>query len=674
MNNPEIIVKNAPFKHFCMSIGAIPTSYKDTLDYYETLLWLIKYLEETIIPTVNNNGEAVSELQQLYIELKNFVDNYFDNLDVQEEINNKLDDMASDGTLESIFQKLINQDDLINFHTVFATKYYRSSEDNWGMQGGCVLPNGTIIQCTGNHGETTGKILHFAEDGTLLNSATVNYGHCNGVTYNSKTDTIFITSTASDTIGRYKVFEIDTNLQEINEYDCADKDFPGYPYGIVYVEEEDTYIFMNSWRLETNKYMWKTDKDFNIISQKEYDIEVRSTSNIGRFDKYVCVNTISDNCIMLFNLSNLEFFKQATINEVISDTWVLTEVEWFDTRNDKVYLGFIPASATSPRHWGSGTKVYACYDPKFNYNEIRSTNTEFSPSGEVYYVDYTANYNPLRDGSSDAPFENINEALNSALRTNNITGNVDIYIANDSETQDSFFPYFSMNKTYKIRKTDNTPIISMAGLYVSSGSKVIINRGLTLTANSTTYSNRNILNLGHLYIDGTLKMSDSSKVIIGGELDSETICVFSQDGYDLTNFYGTLINNSSSYISQNDNENPYLILRNTTVPTYFNTKVKNLKLELSPVTTNKYQIPNISEKTNVTVRFTIPTGSDSTNFSCESNYVYTAGLYNSYPIPYMDSNDELKYFKIIFSNSGELTLSGITASSISNLRVRVNTL
>lgn len=107
MNNPQIIVKNAPFKRFCMSIGAIPTSYLDSLDYYETLLWLIKYLEETIIPTVNNNGEAVSELQTLYIELKNYVDNYFTNLDVQEEINNKLDEMVESGELQEIINQFL---------------------------------------------------------------------------------------------------------------------------------------------------------------------------------------------------------------------------------------------------------------------------------------------------------------------------------------------------------------------------------------------------------------------------------------------------------------------------------------------------------------------------------------------------------------------------------------
>lgn len=144
MNNPQIIVKNAPFKYFCMNIGAIPTSYLDSLDYYETLLWLIKYLEETIIPTVNNNGKAVSELQTLYIELKNYVDNYFTNLDVQEEINNKLDEMVEDGSLLNILSNytsiervyntindMINDTTIVNNQKIKVLGYY--SIDDGGM-------------------------------------------------------------------------------------------------------------------------------------------------------------------------------------------------------------------------------------------------------------------------------------------------------------------------------------------------------------------------------------------------------------------------------------------------------------------------------------------------------------------------------------------------------------
>lgn len=105
MNNNPIIkpefVPN-PFKHFCMTIGYIPTSYKDSLDYYEQLLWLIKFLENTVIPAVDNNAAAVTELQQFYLQLQSYVNNYFDNLDVQEEINNKLDEMVEDGTIQNI--------------------------------------------------------------------------------------------------------------------------------------------------------------------------------------------------------------------------------------------------------------------------------------------------------------------------------------------------------------------------------------------------------------------------------------------------------------------------------------------------------------------------------------------------------------------------------------------
>lgn len=105
MINP---VNLRPFKHFCITIGNLPTSYVDSLSYYEMLEWLCHYLQDTVIPAVNTNAEAVTELQNLYVELKNYVDNYFENLDVQEEINNKLDEMVEDGVLLDIITPYID--------------------------------------------------------------------------------------------------------------------------------------------------------------------------------------------------------------------------------------------------------------------------------------------------------------------------------------------------------------------------------------------------------------------------------------------------------------------------------------------------------------------------------------------------------------------------------------
>lgn len=104
MINPEKL----NFKHLIMTIGNLPSSYVESLSYYECLLWLCNYLENTVIPAVNTNGEAVTELQGLYIELKNYVDTYFNNLDVQNEINNKLDEMSKDGTLTNLIKKYVD--------------------------------------------------------------------------------------------------------------------------------------------------------------------------------------------------------------------------------------------------------------------------------------------------------------------------------------------------------------------------------------------------------------------------------------------------------------------------------------------------------------------------------------------------------------------------------------
>ena len=110
-NNPTIpsqIVAKVTFPQFINQLGIIPTSYKDSMSYYETLAWLCKYLEETVIPTVNQNGEAVEELQGLYVELKDYVDNYFDSTDFQEKVNTKLDEMSEDGTLTNLIKDYVD--------------------------------------------------------------------------------------------------------------------------------------------------------------------------------------------------------------------------------------------------------------------------------------------------------------------------------------------------------------------------------------------------------------------------------------------------------------------------------------------------------------------------------------------------------------------------------------
>ena len=100
-----------PFTKFLMTIGELPSSYLVSMTYEEQLLWFCNYLEKVVIPTINNNSEAVIELQE-------YVANYFDNLDVQEEINNKLDEMAESGELARIIAEYLDLEVLFCYDTI----------------------------------------------------------------------------------------------------------------------------------------------------------------------------------------------------------------------------------------------------------------------------------------------------------------------------------------------------------------------------------------------------------------------------------------------------------------------------------------------------------------------------------------------------------------------------
>ena len=93
----------------------------DAITNYELLQAVIKYLN-TIIENENNVESNVTVLYNAFVNLHDYVVNYFDNLDVQEEINNKLDEMVEDGTLQEIVSSYLETRAIFAFDTVQAMK------------------------------------------------------------------------------------------------------------------------------------------------------------------------------------------------------------------------------------------------------------------------------------------------------------------------------------------------------------------------------------------------------------------------------------------------------------------------------------------------------------------------------------------------------------------------
>lgn len=131
MDGNVIKLKNH-LNRICMTIGEIPTSFKLSMTYEEQLLWFCNYLENTVIPAINNNAEITQELldyvknievnfDNLYTEmrdLKNYVDSEI--ISQNTYINNKLNEYYNyilgliNETTETLNNNLTYQIGLVN--------------------------------------------------------------------------------------------------------------------------------------------------------------------------------------------------------------------------------------------------------------------------------------------------------------------------------------------------------------------------------------------------------------------------------------------------------------------------------------------------------------------------------------------------------------------------------
>lgn len=93
-----------PFRFWCQKV--LPLVYNDELSYYELLCKVVDYLNKTM-ENVNKLSENFDELQNAFNMLKKYVENYFNNLDVQEEINKKLDEMSINGFFDNLVSKYL---------------------------------------------------------------------------------------------------------------------------------------------------------------------------------------------------------------------------------------------------------------------------------------------------------------------------------------------------------------------------------------------------------------------------------------------------------------------------------------------------------------------------------------------------------------------------------------
>jgi hypothetical protein len=90
-----------PFRYWCQKV--LPLVYDDSLSYMELLCKVVDYLNKTM-HDVDTLHTDVVQLHAAYIQLQQYVNTYFENLDIQPEIDKKLDEMAESGALLNVIK------------------------------------------------------------------------------------------------------------------------------------------------------------------------------------------------------------------------------------------------------------------------------------------------------------------------------------------------------------------------------------------------------------------------------------------------------------------------------------------------------------------------------------------------------------------------------------------
>lgn len=106
-----------PFKWFVLENFPFIEEDFDALTNWQLFCKLGQEMNK-IINSVNTSGEQVQTLTDAFNNLQDYVNNYFKNLDVQTEINNKLDEMANNGELTEIIAQYLQLAGLLCFNTL----------------------------------------------------------------------------------------------------------------------------------------------------------------------------------------------------------------------------------------------------------------------------------------------------------------------------------------------------------------------------------------------------------------------------------------------------------------------------------------------------------------------------------------------------------------------------
>ena len=413
-----------PFRFWCQKV--LPLVYDDSLSYYELLCKVVDYLNKTM-ENVNSLNENFDELQQMFNTLKQYVDDYFKNLDVQEEINNKLDEMAKNGEFELLLQNATTKNRIYNLE--FLGRTFSNDEYKSAQAMCCVTINNTlhIYTCFYNYNTENEKsiIVDMLIDGTIIRkSEPLSMSHSNDMCYNSITNKFLICG-----YGKDKVYEINYDDLTLNTIYTL-------PTNIISITFDNKnnkyYTYIDRTIREYNYDFTKT----SIVSQGEF-IESYGVETIEYKNNLLYIIQNQPNSITTLSTHDWKIKTVGMLQDYASDYYPIGEVQAISIYNDNgdFILNGKPRQYnvdTESTEVGEGITVYCKGNVYTNLTYTRRyTQASITPFVSKATIGNKLVFKPL--GTTDEPFYTFSEislCLNAPLYTPN-TININKDLSNE---------------------------------------------------------------------------------------------------------------------------------------------------------------------------------------------------------------------------------------------------
>ena len=436
--NDKKYFKLTPFKMQVLQSFPFIDADFDALTNYELLCKVVEYLNLTM-DNVNILEDDFDKLKLEFVALKDYIDNYFENLDVQEEIDNKLDEMAESGELAEIIAEFLNyqiDNTLVNYINlsekdrlaISETDLYNSLPHTY-PQGMCVISSSNIVLAYVNQ-NADDQNVRLVEYNLVLKSivrtAYLQLNHANSLTYDNTNGKIYVAfcnqtsggvTTPDNRIGivDYANFTLD-NVVTPSNIPSGDR------IRSVYYDNENNTLYAGSY--------FKVFKLNNVYSVVE--TITLSTDNIDSNVEDYNLNQsfkVKDDKVYGLFMSFIGIWKNdgtlLKVIDLVSPTNLenIGEFEDFDFLSDNSVL----ISTTKKESALDTNRLNVLYLASFTKNvSVNLPFTRLNNDTNEYVLYVNGSYSGLELGTSSHPYKSLQRAVNIARQ---IKTNVNINIS-----------------------------------------------------------------------------------------------------------------------------------------------------------------------------------------------------------------------------------------------------